>query len=392
MKVTKSITNVGVNDHNVDLFEGQFDVRTNGMAYNSYVILDSKIAVIDTVDIHFASEWLKNVADACDGHNPDYLVIEHLEPDHAGSIGEFLKVYPNTTVVSNKTAFGYMQSYFGDDVAPNRMVVENGGTLSLGNHELTFVFAPFVHWPEVMVAYDSFEKVLFSADGFGKFGALDYDDPEGWACEARRYYFGIVGPYGAQVQKLLAAASTLDIQIICPLHGPVLTENLGYYLGLYNTWSSYEPEEDGILIAYASVYGNTKQAALELEQTLKEKTSGLGNNAPVIKVIDLAREDLHECVEDAFRYSKLVCATITYNGGVFPIMRNFIENLTERKYQKRTVAFIEGGTWAPTAAKGMAKLFEESPELEILDKKVTVRGAVDSDTRAQISELADALL
>ncbi len=392
MKVTKSITNVGVNDHNVDLFEGQFDVRTNGMAYNSYVILDSKIAVIDTVDIHFASEWLKNVADACDGHNPDYLVIEHLEPDHAGSIGEFLKAYPNTTVVSNKTAFGYMQSYFGDAVAPNRMVVENGGTLSLGNHELTFVFAPFVHWPEVMVAYDSFEKVLFSADGFGKFGALDYDDPEGWACEARRYYFGIVGPYGAQVQKLLAAASTLDIQIICPLHGPVLTENLGYYLGLYNTWSSYEPEEDGILIAYASVYGNTKQAALELEQTLKEKTSGLGNNAPVIKVIDLAREDLHECVEDAFRYSKLVCATITYNGGVFPIMRNFIENLTERKYQKRTVAFIEGGTWAPTAAKGMVKLFEESPELEILDKKVTVRGAVDSDTRAQISELADALL
>ncbi len=392
MKVTKSITNVGVNDHNVDLFEGQFDVRTNGMAYNSYVILDSKIAVIDTVDIHFASEWLKNVADACDGHNPDYLVIEHLEPDHAGSIGEFLKAYPNTTVVSNKTAFGYMQSYFGDAVAPNRMVVENGGTLSLGNHELTFVFAPFVHWPEVMVAYDSFEKVLFSADGFGKFGALDYDDPEGWACEARRYYFGIVGPYGAQVQKLLAAASTLDIQIICPLHGPVLTENLGYYLGLYNTWSSYEPEEDGILIAYASVYGNTKQAALELEQALKEKTSGLGNNAPVIKVIDLAREDLHECVEDAFRYSKLVCATITYNGGVFPIMRNFIENLTERKYQKRTVAFIEGGTWAPTAAKGMAKLFEESPELEILDKKVTVRGAVDSDTRAQISELADALL
>ncbi len=392
MKVTKSITNVGVNDHNVDLFEGQFDVRTNGMAYNSYVILDSKIAVIDTVDIHFASEWLKNVADACDGHNPDYLVIEHLEPDHAGSIGEFLKVYPNTTVVSNKTAFGYMQSYFGDAVAPNRMVVENGGTLSLGNHELTFVFAPFVHWPEVMVAYDSFEKVLFSADGFGKFGALDYDDPEGWACEARRYYFGIVGPYGAQVQKLLAAASTLDIQIICPLHGPVLTENLGYYLGLYNTWSSYEPEEDGILIAYASVYGNTKQAVLELEQALKEKTSGLGNNAPVIKVIDLAREDLHECVEDAFRYSKLVCATITYNGGIFPIMRNFIENLTERKYQKRTVAFIEGGTWAPTAAKGMAKLFEESPELEILDKKVTVRGAVDSDTRAQISELADALL
>ncbi len=392
MKVTKSITNVGVNDHNVDLFEGQFDVRTNGMAYNSYVILDSKIAVIDTVDIHFASEWLKNVADACNGHNPDYLVIEHLEPDHAGSIVEFLKVYPNTTVVSNKTAFGYMQSYFGDDVAPNRMVVENGGTLSLGNHELTFVFAPFVHWPEVMVAYDSFEKVLFSADGFGKFGALDYDDPEGWACEARRYYFGIVGPYGAQVQKLLAAASTLDIQIICPLHGPVLTENLGYYLGLYNTWSSYEPEEDGILIAYASVYGNTKQAALELEQALKEKTSGLGNSAPVIKVIDLAREDLHECVEDAFRYSKLVCATITYNGGVFPIMRNFIENLTERKYQKRTVAFIEGGTWAPTAAKGMAKLFEESPELEILDKKVTVRGAVDSDTRAQISELADALL
>ncbi len=392
MKVTKSITNVGVNDHNVDLFEGQFDVRTNGMAYNSYFILDSKIAVIDTVDIHFASEWLKNVADACDGHNPDYLVIEHLEPDHAGSIGEFLKVYPNTTVVSNKTAFGYMQSYFGDAVAPNRMVVENGGTLSLGNHELTFVFAPFVHWPEVMVAYDSFEKVLFSADGFGKFGALDYDDPEGWACEARRYYFGIVGPYGAQVQKLLAAASTLDIQIICPLHGPVLTENLGYYLGLYNTWSSYEPEEDGILIAYASVYGNTKQAVLELEQALKEKTSGLGNNVPVIKVIDLAREDLHECVEDAFRYSKLVCATITYNGGVFPIMRNFIENLTERKYQKRTVAFIEGGTWAPTAAKGMAKLFEESPELEILDKKVTVRGAVDSDTRAQISELADALL
>ncbi len=394
MKVSKYITNVGVNDHEVDLFEGQFDVRENGMAYNSYLILDSKIAVMDTVDIHFASEWLENVARVCDGRKPDYLVIQHLEPDHAGSIGEFLKVYPETTVVSNKTAFGYMQSYFGDSVAPNRIVVENGGNLSLGEHELTFVFAPFVHWPEVMVTYDSFEKVLFSADGFGKFGALDYDDPDGWACEARRYYFGIVGPYGAQVQKLLSAASTLDIQTICPLHGPVLTENLDYYLGLYNTWSSYEPEEDGILIAYASVYGNTKQAALELEQTLRQKLSGMvdSHDVPAIKVIDLAREDLHECVEDAFRYSKLVCATITYNGGVFPIMRNFIENLTERKYQKRTVAFIEGGTWAPTAAKGMKKLFEDCTDLEILDQKVTVKGSVDDKTRIQISELADALL
>ena len=390
MNVTGSIVYVGVNDHDVDLFEGQFDVRENGMSYNSYVILDDKTAVMDSVDVHFADEWLDNVASALDGRKPDYLVVQHLEPDHAGSIGRFLETYPEATVVSNKTAFGYMESYFGADIASKREVVENGGKLLLGRHELTFVFAPFVHWPEVMVAYDSADKVLFSADGFGKFGALDYDDPEGWSCEARRYYFGIVGPYGKQVQKLLEAASGLDIQTICPLHGPALTEDLGYYLGLYNTWSSYEPEEDGIFIAYASVYGNTKQAALELAETLQRRFAGRAD-APAVKVADLAREDLHECVEDAFRYSKLVCATITYNGGVFPIMRNFIENLTERKYQKRTVAFIEGGTWAPTAAKGMAALFKESPSLNVLEQKVTVKGSADEVTREQIEALADAL-
>ncbi len=390
MMVTQSIAYVGVNDHEVDLFEGQFDVRENGMSYNSYVVLDDKVAVMDTVDIRFADEWLANVAAALGERKPDYLVVQHMEPDHAGSIARFLDAYPDATVVSNKTAFGYMESYFGADVAPKREVVENGGTLCLGTHELTFVFAPFVHWPEVMVTYDAADKVLFSADGFGKFGALDYDDPEGWSCEARRYYFGIVGPYGKQVQKLLAAASGLDIQTICPLHGPVLADNLGYYLGLYNTWSSYEPEEDGILIAYASVYGNTKQAALELADALQKRFEGR-EGAPVVKVIDLAREDLHECVEDAFRYGKLVCATITYNGGVFPIMRNFVENLVERKFQKRTVAFVEGGTWAPTAAKGMRKLFEESPDLELLDQKVTVKGSVDESTREQIEALADAL-
>ncbi len=382
-KVTDSILYVGVNDHQVDLFEGQY-VVPNGMAYNSYVILDDKIAVMDTVDINFAQEWLGNIAEALDGKKPTYLVIQHMEPDHSASIAEFLKIYPDTIVVGNAKTFVMMQQFLGADVAPNREVVANKGTLELGSHTLTFVFAPMVHWPEVMVTYDSADKVLFSADGFGKFGALDVE--EDWDCEARRYYIGIVGKYGAQVQALLKAAATLDIQIICPLHGPVLTENLGHYIEKYDIWSSYKVESEGIMIAYASVYGNTKKAAEKLAETLKAK------GCPKVVLTDLARSDMAENIEDAFRYGKLVLASLTYNGDVFPFMHTFLHGLTERNYQNRTIGIIENGTWAPTAGRVIKSAFEKSKNITWLDTTVTIKSAMNAENEAQIEAMADELM
>lgn len=382
-KVTDSIMYVGVNDHEVDLFEGQY-VVPNGMAYNSYVILDDKIAVMDTVDIHFAQEWLNNIAEALDGKKPTYLVVQHMEPDHSASIAEFLKVYPDAIVVGNAKTFVMMQQFFGADVAPNREVVANKGTLELGSHTLTFVFAPMVHWPEVMVTYDAADKVLFSADGFGKFGALDVE--EDWDCEARRYYIGIVGKYGAQVQALLKVAATLDIQIICPLHGPVLTENLGHYIEKYDIWSSYKVESEGVMIAYASVYGNTKKAAEKLAETLKAK------GCPKVVLRDLARSDMAENIEDAFRYGKLVLASITYNGDVFPFMHAFLHGLTERSYQNRTLGVIENGTWAPTAGRIIKSAFEKSKNITWLDTTVTIKSAMNAANDAQIEAMADELM
>lgn len=382
-KVTDSILYVGVNDHEVDLFEGQY-VVPNGMAYNSYVILDDKIAVMDTVDIHFAQEWLNNIAEALDGKKPTYLVVQHMEPDHSASIAEFLKVYPDAIVVGNAKTFVMMQQFFGADVAPNREVVANKGTLELGSHTLTFVFAPMVHWPEVMVTYDAADKVLFSADGFGKFGALDVE--EDWDCEARRYYIGIVGKYGAQVQALLKVAATLDIQIICPLHGPVLTENLGHYIEKYDIWSSYKVESEGVMIAYASVYGNTKKAAEKLAETLKAK------GCPKVVLKDLARSDMAENIEDAFRYGKLVLASITYNGDVFPFMHAFLHGLTERSYQNRTLGVIENGTWAPTAGRIIKSAFEKSKNITWLDTTVTIKSAMNAANDAQIEAMADELM
>ncbi|MGI6178879.1 FprA family A-type flavoprotein [Butyricicoccus intestinisimiae] len=382
-KVTDSILYVGVNDHEVDLFEGQY-VVPNGMAYNSYVILDDKIAVMDTVDIHFAQEWLNNIAEALDGKKPTYLVVQHMEPDHSASIAEFLKVYPDAIVVGNAKTFVMMQQFFGADVAPNREVVANKGTLELGSHTLTFVFAPMVHWPEVMVTYDAADKVLFSADGFGKFGALDVE--EDWDCEARRYYIGIVGKYGAQVQALLKVAATLDIQIICPLHGPVLTENLGHYIEKYDIWSSYKVESEGVMIAYASVYGNTKKAAEKLAETLKAK------GCPKVVLRDLARSDMSENIEDAFRYGKLVLASITYNGDVFPFMHAFLHGLTERGYQNRTLGVIENGTWAPTAGRIIKSAFEKSKNITWLDTTVTIKSAMNAANDAQIEAMADELM
>lgn len=382
-KVTDSILYVGVNDHQVDLFEGQY-VVPNGMAYNSYVILDDKIAVMDTVDINFAQEWLGNIAEALDGKKPTYLVIQHMEPDHSASIAEFLKIYPDTVVVGNAKTFVMMQQFLGADVAPNREVVANKGTLELGSHTLTFVFAPMVHWPEVMVTYDSADKVLFSADGFGKFGALDVE--EDWDCEARRYYIGIVGKYGAQVQALLKAAATLDIQIICPLHGPVLTENLGHYIEKYDIWSSYKVESEGVMIAYASVYGNTKKAAEKLAETLKAK------GCPKVVLTDLARSDMAENIEDAFRYGKLVLASLTYNGDVFPFMHTFLHGLTERNYQNRTIGIIENGTWAPTAGRVIKSAFEKSKNITWLDTTVTIKSAMNAANEAQIEAMADELM
>lgn len=382
MEITKDIRYVGVNDHDVDLFEGQY-VVPNGMAYNSYVILDEKIAVMDTVDAHFGQAWLNQICALLGDRHPDYLIVQHMEPDHSANIAKFMEFYPDTTVVSSAKAFAMMKQFFGTDYADRQIVIKEGDTLCLGKHTLAFVAAPMVHWPEVMVTYDTCDKVLFSADGFGKFGALDVE--EDWASEARRYYIGIVGKFGVQVQNLLKKAATLDIQTICPLHGPVLTENLGYYLNLYNTWSSYQPEEDGIVIAYTSVYGHTQEAVELLADRLRTK------GCPNVIVHDLARTDMAEAVEDAFRYSKLVLATITYNGGIFPFMRDFIQHLTDRSYQNRTVAFIENGSWAPTAVKSMKALLENSKKLTYAETDVRILSALSEDSRGQIEALADEL-
>ncbi|MBE6854578.1 MAG: MBL fold metallo-hydrolase [Ruminococcus sp.] len=382
MVITEDIRYVGVNDHDVDLFEGQYIVP-NGMAYNSYVIMDEKIAVMDTVDIRFTHQWLDNIQNTVGSRNPDYLIVQHMEPDHSANIMSFVKAYPDVKIVSSAKAFVMMKNFFGTDFADRQIVVGEGDTLSLGKHTLTFVTAPMVHWPEVIVTYDSCDKVLFSADGFGKFGALDVE--EDWACEARRYYIGIVGKYGAQVQALLKKAAGLDIQTICPLHGPVLSENLGYYLNLYNIWSSYQPEEEGIVIAYTSVYGNTKKAVLQLADLLK------ANGCPKVVVNDLARCDMAEAVEDAFRYSKLVLATTTYNAEIFPFMREFITHLTERNYSNRTVACIENGSWAPLAAKVMKGMFEKSKNLTFADTTVRILSALNEESTAQLNALADEL-
>ena len=377
MEITKDILYIGVNDHEVDLFEGQY-VVPNGMAYNSYLICDEKLAVMDTVDARFVNEWLNNIHNTA-GKAPDYLIVQHMEPDHSSGIAAFLEKYPQATVVSSAKAFTMMKNFFGTDYADRRIVVGEGDTLCLGKHTLTFVTAPMVHWPEVIVTYDAYDKVLFSADGFGKFGALDVT--EDWACEARRYYIGIVGKYGPQVQALLKKAATLDIATICPLHGPVLTENLGYYLNLYDIWSSYKVESEGVVIAYASVYGHTKQAAL----LLAEKLTELGVK---VSVHDLARDDMAEAVEDAFRYGKLVLATVTYNGDIFPFMKTFIHQLTERNYQNRTVALIENGTWAPTAGKVMTKMLEGSKNITFAENSVKILSALSDESRAQIDALA----
>ncbi len=381
MFITNDIKYIGVNDHQVDLFEGQY-VVPNGMSYNSYVILDEKVAVMDTVDQNFGEEWLANLEAVLQGRKPDYLVVHHMEPDHSANIDFFLKHYPEAVVVSSAKAFTMMKQFFGTDYADRRIVVGEGDTLSLGKHVLTFVTAPMVQWPEVIVSYDSLDKVLFSADGFGKFGALDAE--EDWACEARRYYIGIVGKYGMQVQALLKKAAKLDIAIICPLHGPVLKEDLGYYINLYDIWSSYRVESDGILIAYTSVYGNTKKAV----QLLAEKLEAKGQK---VSVADLARDDMAEAVEDAFRYGKLVLATTTYNGDIFPFMKEFIHHLTERNYQNRTVAFVENGSWAPVAAKFMKKMLENSKNLTYTDTTVKIFSAMNEKNVAEIDALVEEL-
>ena len=382
MTISKDIRYIGVNDHEVDLFEGQYPVP-NGISYNSYVILDEKIAVMDTVDLNFGEQWLENLAAQLEGRKPDYLVVHHMEPDHSANIDMFLERYPEAVVVASARAFAMMKNFFGTDYADRRVVVGEGDTLSLGKHTLTFVTAPMVHWPEVVVSYDAYDKVLFSADGFGKFGALDME--EEWACEARRYYIGIVGKYGAQVQALLKKAAALDIAMICPLHGPVLKENLGYYLTLYDIWSSYKVESEGVVIAYTSIYGNTKKAVELLEQKLLEK------GAKVV-VHDLARCDMTEAVEDAFRYGKIVLATSTYNGDIFPFMKTFIHHLTERNFQNRTVGLIENGSWAPVAAKVMAGMLEKSKNITFTGTTVKIFSAMNDENRAQISAMAEELL
>lgn len=382
MTITKDIRYIGVNDHQVDLFEGQY-VVPSGMSYNSYAIMDEKVAIFDTVDRNFTAQWLDNIRTVLDGRKPDYLIIQHMEPDHSANIANFLKEYPDTTVVSSAKAFTMMGNFFGPDCAPNRLVVGEGSTLCLGAHTLTFVTAPMVHWPEVIVTYDALDKVLFSADGFGKFGALDVE--QDWDDEARRYYIGIVGKYGPQVQALLKKAAGLEISKICPLHGPVLTENLGHYLNLYNLWSSYQPEEEGVVVAYTSVYGNTKAAAELLAKSLSDA------GCSKVVVYDLARCDMAQAVADAFRYSKLVLATTTYNADIFPFMKEFIHHLTERSFQNRTVAFVENGTWAPTAAKCMAKMLEGSKNLTFANTTVKILSALSDDSKAQIAALAEEL-
>ena len=383
MKITDDILYVGVNDHKVDLFEGQY-VVPNGMAYNSYVIKDEKIAVMDTVDANFTHEWLDNIATVLNGAKPDYLIVQHMEPDHSANIHNFMKVYPDTTIVANAKTFGMMENFFRDmPLEGRKLEVQNGGTLSLGKHTLTFVFAPMVHWPEVMVTYDSTDKVLFAADGFGKFGALDVDEP--WDDEARRYFIGIVGKYGMQVQKLLKVAATLDIQTICSLHGPVLKENLGHYIEKYDIWSSYSVEEEGVMIAYTSVYGNTKKAAELLAQKLEEK------GCPKVVVCDLAREDMSQAVADAFRYGKLILATTTYNAEIYPFMRTFIEHLTERNYQNRTIGLIENGSWAPLAAKIMKGMFEKSKKITWLDTTVRILSSLSAENKDELEAMANEL-
>lgn len=381
MVITQDIQSIGVNDRNIDLFEGQY-AAPNGMAYNSYVILDEKIAVFDTVDGGFKEEWLKNLREALQDRTPDYLIVQHMEPDHSSNIFAFAKAYPNSKIVASAKSFVMMQNYFGTDFSNRRVVVADGDTLDLGKHQLTFIAAPMVHWPEVIVTYDKTDKVLFSADAFGKFGTTDTD--EDWACEARRYYFGIVGKYGVQVQSLLKKLSGVEVEKICPLHGPMLTENLPYYLGLYHTWSSYGVESEGVLIAYTSVYGNTKSAVELLANTLEEKG---------VKVVltDLARADMSEAVEDAFRYGKIVLATTTYNGEIFPFMREFISDLVEHNFQNRKVGFIENGSWAPMAAKVMRGMLEKCKNIEYTQTTVKILSSLTDETRAQVIALADEL-
>lgn len=383
MNITADIKYIGVNDHLLDLFEGQYVVE-NGMSYNSYVINDEKIAIFDTVDAHFTDEWLANVAEAIGERTPDYLIVQHMEPDHSANISIFMERYPSATIVASAKAFAMMKNFFGTDYAERRIVVGEGDKLSLGKHELTFITAPMVHWPEVILTYDSCDKVLFSADAFGKFGALDVE--EDWACEARRYYIGIVGKYGAQVQALLKKAANLDIQKICPLHGPILTENLSYYINLYNIWSSYSVESEGVLIAYTSVYGHTKAAV----EKLAAKLEALG--CPKVVVNDLARCDMAEAVEDAFRYGKMVLATTTYNADIFPFMKEFLEHLTERNYQKRTIGIIENGSWMPMAAKVIKKHLEHSKEITYLPTTVTIQSALNEASEAQLDQLAQELI
>lgn len=378
-KVTEDIIYVGVNDHEVDLFEGQYDVP-NGMAYNSYVVLDEKVAVFDTVDAHFKDEWLANLEEAFEGRTPDYLIVQHMEPDHAANIANFAEKYPEAKIVGNAKTFPMMKQFFGTDFADRQVIVKEGETLSTGKHNLTFVMAPMVHWPEVMMTYDTTDKIFFSADAFGKFGALDVE--EEWDCEARRYYIGIVGKYGPMVQKLFGKVGSLEIKAICPLHGPVLTENLEHYLNLYNIWSSYQVETEGTVIAYTSVYGNTKKAVELLAEKLKEE------GCPKVVVTDLARDDMAEAVEDAFRYGKLILATTTYNGDIFPFMKEFINHLTERNYQNRMIGFVENGSWTPMAAKIMKAAFEKSKNITFADTTVTIRSAVDETSEAQIAALA----
>ena len=382
-KITNDIYYIGVNDHEIDLFEGQYDVP-NGMAYNSYIILDEKIAVCDTVDGKFTAQWLDNITEVLADRKPDYIIVHHMEPDHSANLKSYLEKYPETTVVGNAKTFGMIENFFEDLTIANKLEVKEGDKLSLGKHELTFILAPMVHWPEVMLSYDSTDKVLFSADAFGKFGALDVE--EDWACEARRYYFGIVGKYGMQVQAVLKKAAALDIKIICALHGPILTENLDYYLGLYNTWSSYGVESEGVFIAYTSVYGNTKKAA----ELLKERLEAKG--CPKVAIADLAREDMAESVEDAFRYGKLVIATTTYNADIFPFMKHFILDLTERNYQNKTIGIIENGSWAATAAKVVKGMFEKSKNITWTDTTVSIKSAVKAANIEQIEALADELM
>ena len=382
-KVTEDIYYVGVNDHDIDLFEGQYDVP-NGMAYNSYVVMDEKVTVFDTVDAHFKDEWLGNLAEVLGDRTPDYLIVQHMEPDHSANIAAFAEQYPEAKIVANAMTFNMMKQFFGTDFADRKVMVKDGESLSTGKHTFTFVFAPMVHWPEVMVAYEQSEKILFSADGFGKFGALDVD--EDWACEARRYYFNIVGKYGMQVQALLKKAAGLDIQMICPLHGPILKENLGYYIGLYDTWSKYEPEDEGIVIAYASIHGNTGKAAKKFAEILEAK------GAKKVVVTDLSRDDMAEAVEDAFRYDTLVLACATYDGGLFPCMEDFLHHLKAKNYQKRKIAFMENGSWAPTAAKNMKAIVENFKNVELVDPVVTIKSTMKEENVKTMEELADNLL